>query len=388
LDLEVLSDRSAILWGRGTSFFAIHADSVSVHWAKRINAIGSFQVIKELPSGGYVAGINMETAGAVIARLSEGGDFLWCKSYFRPKGMISDILVESDSSFVIVGFTDTVEVGEPISFPYDQDLFLMNLDGQGNIQWTNCYQNTVPWYTANGTKLIRAWDGNYIVLVSTAFPNVNWSRFPTILKLSTTGELIWNRSYGVDDFQYGPYTAILAHSDGGYMIQGSVNGDPQSLLPYGGYIIKTDSIGHISCFERFGSVIETVEIFPVDSSFTMTSSDGAVAYESFVQDAPTGEILEADACLYNALREEDGGASYTLFPNPTTGKVTLRCIMPTDADAIIRMVDPLGKLMSTTLLVAGSSSQEVDLSSFANGVYFLIISGINDSYIQRIVLDK
>jgi hypothetical protein len=112
-NLEVTDENEVIVWGtRNNRFFAFQTDSAgNTIWVKRFHRFGAFQFIKELPGGDLLAGINMDTAGAVVARLDQGGNFIWCKSYIRPKGMIHDCLIQSDDSFVITGFTDSITGG-------------------------------------------------------------------------------------------------------------------------------------------------------------------------------------------------------------------------------------------------------------------------------------
>lgn len=69
-----------------------------------------------------------------------------------------------------------------------------------------------------------------------------------------------------------------------------------------------------------------------------------------------------------------GGASapvITLFPNPTTGLITIQHPMEAKQLAIY---DMMGKLVSQTK-VEGSSQTEIDLSSMPNGIYFLRMDG-------------
>ncbi len=79
-DLNVLHDNSLITWGREASFFILKADSSLSHvWSRHFANHGGFQFIKELPGGDLLAGMNMDTAGAAVARFDPSGNFLWCK---------------------------------------------------------------------------------------------------------------------------------------------------------------------------------------------------------------------------------------------------------------------------------------------------------------------
>ncbi len=109
MDLEVTGDGGAVVWGREDSFFAMRVDPTSMPmWSKQFDYNGSFSFIRELPSGDLLAGINMATAGGVVARLNADGDFLWCRSYMRPHGNVQDCVIESDTSFIITGYSDSI----------------------------------------------------------------------------------------------------------------------------------------------------------------------------------------------------------------------------------------------------------------------------------------
>src|SRR5690606_40858824 len=103
-DLELTSAKDILVWGRDNMFFAFKVDSAGAPvWAKRFSNNGSFRFIKELPGCDLLAGFDMDTAGASVARLDAFGNFSWCKSYMRPMGREHDAVAESARSFIITG---------------------------------------------------------------------------------------------------------------------------------------------------------------------------------------------------------------------------------------------------------------------------------------------
>lgn len=98
-------------------FFAIKVDSeLEPLWAEAFVHHGGFQFIKELPSGDLLAGINMDTAGVVVARMDAGGISSGASRTYGRGGMIHDAVIESDDSFVITGYTDSIHLNlfEPL----------------------------------------------------------------------------------------------------------------------------------------------------------------------------------------------------------------------------------------------------------------------------------
>ena len=297
-ELEILNDRSIVTWGREYAFFVLKADSTLAHvWSKQFDHHGSFQFIKELPSGDLLAGINMDTAGAVVARMDADGNFLWCKSYIRPGGMVHDAVIESDSSFIITGYTDsTASTNVFIPYPptFHPKLFMMKLDGGGDVQWCKGYDSAPDlWYTPQWSRIEKAQDGNYVVLATLGYPQNNFFHRPFLMKTDPNGDTLWTRSVGSTGRDY--FTrSLLVCSDGGLMFSGAVWGNLPGEMSMS-YIFKTDSLGHFDCNELHYP-IEVAELFPTDSSFTLTSVDGATAYPAYVQDTTYDAIQVYDAC--------------------------------------------------------------------------------------------
>ena len=155
--MEVGHNGDVTIWGQD-QLFALHVDSdLTPVWAKHFDHQGSFQFIRELPSGDLLAGINMDTAGAVLARMDAAGNFLWYKSYIRPLGLVQDCLIKSDSSFIITGYTDNIASTngfDPLPLDYHPKLFMMELNGAGNVQWCKGYGSEPEWYASSGRQRI------------------------------------------------------------------------------------------------------------------------------------------------------------------------------------------------------------------------------------------
>ncbi|MBK8499519.1 MAG: hypothetical protein IPL52_12085 [Flavobacteriales bacterium] len=228
--LEVTGDAGAITWGRDHDFFALRADAALEQvWCKRIYRSGGFRFIKELPGGDLLAGINMDTAGVVLARMNANGDFLWAKSYIRPKGMVHDVLIESDSSFIIIGYTDSMETTGLFDPPpppsFQPKLFMMKLDGEGEVQWCRGWKSpTNLWYIPQKNRIERTQDGNYVILANLGEEQDHWWFRPFLMKTDLNGDTIWTRSVGRGDYAYITQD-LLPNSDGGFLISGIIYGD-------------------------------------------------------------------------------------------------------------------------------------------------------------------
>ncbi len=390
-DLEITGSKSVITWGRDAMFFALKADSLGEPvWAKHFNSHGGFRFIKELPGGDLLAGINMDTAGAVIARLNPDGDFIWCKSYIRPTGMVHDCMIESDESFVITGFTDSLastDIFAPLPTDYQPKLFMMKLDGAGEVQWCKGYANEYTWYSRAGSQIVKAQDGNYVVLANLGFQTFNRWNKPFLMKTDESGDTLWTRSNGRMNYTY-ETKHLLAHSDGSFLYNGRIWGD----LPEGqsnfAFLYKSDSQGHLPCFE-LSHPVEVFDLFPTDSSFALTSVDGASARLAFVTDAFFNPITTYDGCTFTtgfspSVRK---GQSMRVRPNPNTGHFTVEFQDPLMADSYYSVYDAMGKLLLQRAAAHGKKTEEVDLSRYGAGTYVIKFTDQDGVCYEQVVVE-
>jgi len=397
LDLEITGNKDVITWGGGRpgrqwSVFALRADSMGgLVWAKHFDQQGGIQFIKELPGGDLLAGMNMDSGGAVVARMDPEGNFLWCRSYIRPRGMVHDALIESDDSFIITGYTDSIastHVLIPLPVTFQPKLFMMKLNGSGETQWCRGFDSAPNhWYTMRSSRIVKALDGNYVLLANLGQPGYNIEYRPILMKTDQNGDTLWTRSTGINDYTY--LTAdLLASSDGGYLHSGVMYGDLPQNLGGGAYIFKADSEGHFSCHEH-QQPIEIVDLFPTDSSFVLTSVDGAAVYPAFVSDTTFAPINEYDACVITGLswNTRQYPNRPTVRPNPSSGRFTVQFHDPLLAESYYSVFDALGKLLVQRRLPTGATLEEVDLSRFGRGMYVLKFTSPDGVCLERVVVE-
>ena len=373
VDLEVTDDSCVVAWGGTNNFFAMKVGSdLNPIWSKLFDRRGNFEFIRELPGGDLLAGISMDTAGAVVARMDADGNFLWCKSYIRPSGLVRDCVIESDSSFVIAGITDV----QPAT---TQKLFMLKLNGAGDVQWCKGYDIDSYWGVGLPTRMERASDGNYVVLA----PSGDFR--PFLMKTDQNGDTLWTRS--VIAAGYGFATSdLLAASDGGYLITGIVSGDFPDGHSSLSYIFKADSLGHLPCDESWDP-IQITDLFPIDSSFTLTSIDGATTIPISVSDTIFPPITVYDACLVTSVPPTPHISKFRVFPNPNTGRFTVEFKDPLGAESYYSVYDALGKLLYQRPLPPGATIQEVDLSRFGKGTYVITCTDPEGVSYEQVVLE-
>ncbi|MEZ4807627.1 MAG: T9SS type A sorting domain-containing protein [Flavobacteriales bacterium] len=363
-------------------FFVLKTDPQGLPtWAKRFNYNGGFRFIRELPSGDLLAGFDLEGAGACVARMDADGNFIWCNSYMRPWGRMHDAIIESDTTFVITGYAGTAS---------QPKLFMMKLDEMGEVQWCRGYDSAPhPWYIYQWSQIEKSLDGNYVVLTTLGQQGNSYYQFrPLLMKTDTNGDILWTRSVGAGNYTYFGRD-LLVHSDGGYMFSGIVYGDLPEMWTGAPYIFKTDSLGHFACSERVHPV-QLMELFPTDSSFTLTSTDGATAHTAFVNDTTFAPISVYDACdVLNGLAPtiDRQGARMTIRPNPNTGRFTMEFPDPLMAESYYSVYDVMGHLLYQRPLPSGRQTEEIDLTRFGAGTYVLKLTDLEGACFERVVVE-
>ena len=388
LDLQVMDNRDVVAWGRYQTFSILRADSNGAAlWSKQFPHHGSFGFVRELPGGDLLAGINMDTAGMAVARLNAAGEFLWCKSYIRPKGMANDCLVRSDDSFIITGYTDSIfPTGSPWPPDYQPELFLMELDGEGEVQWCRGYANPQRWDVPNGSRIVQAQDGNYVVLGGLGPRN---ARQPFLMKTDQYGDTLWTRSTGGNGFSHS-VVSLLASEDGGYFYNGGAYGPfvfGDELYSSAAYLFKTDSMGYLPCHNVPPPAVTVLDLFPVDSAFTLTWLEGAEAFPITLPDESCGPMATEDGCVISSVNEPAVRASLSIRPNPNTGRFTVAFSDPLLAESWYGVYDALGRLLFQRPWPKGKQEEEVDLARFGSGTYVVKFTGPDGVCHERVVVE-
>ena len=382
--LAVNEDGSAFVWGETNYALKVNTQG-AVLWARHFGRRVAFAFIRELPNGDALAGLNTVDGGAAVARLDANGEFIWCKSYFRPSGMMADCIVESDESFLVLGYSDSLRSSmfDPWPVGYDPKLFAMKLNAEGEVQWCKGYSTAQPWFTPDQPAIARALDGNYVFFADMGHPTRNrWGR-PHLMKVDQNGDTLWTRAYGADGFSYDTYS-LLAYSDGGYLLAGGIEG----ATPYGTFLYKTDSLGHLPCNEYY-EPLEVVDLFPVDSSFTLVSEDGAEVRQAFIEYADWPLMEPIDTCfITTSVYDVDGPAPKPrIRPNPNTGRFTMQFADPLLAESYYSVYDTMGKLLVQRRLPTGATVEEVDLAGYGAGTYVVKVTSPDGVCHERVVVE-
>ena len=245
----------------GKDYWVVKLDaSGNIQWQQSFGGSRddeAFSVYQSTDSGYVVAGYSMSDDGDItnhhggtdtsdywIVKLNAGGTIQWENSFGGTDyDAAASIQQTADSGYIAAGFTQSVN-GDITLNHGNSDYWILKLTSVGAIQWQYTYGGT-SW--DNAASIQQTVDSGYIVAGNTysADDDVSFNHGLSdywMLKLSATGAIQWEKSYGGSDNEYS-YT-VRQTTGNGYIIAGqtvSTDGDvTQHYAPPEYWIVKTD----------------------------------------------------------------------------------------------------------------------------------------------------
>ena len=161
---------------------------------------------------------------------------------------IDDVQKTTDGGYILAGYKKNTQ--------NDSDYWIAKLNSNADIEWEKTYGGS---NTDKATCIQQTADGSYIVAgysysVNGNVTNNNGGSDAWILKLSTNGDIEWQKTYGgsADDY----FKSIKQTTDNGYIIVGvtySNDGNiPNNQGNFDAWIIKIDVNGNLEWSKTFG----------------------------------------------------------------------------------------------------------------------------------------
>lgn len=196
---------------------ALHAQVPPVNWAKQYggSSVDVPFVIKFTADGGTIAaGYTTSKDGQVgmnggrdywdlwVVKLSSCGNIEWQKSaggtgYETAR----DILQTADGGFIVLGETNSTDGDVTAGYRGTKDIWVLKLSSSGNIQWQKRYGGS---NLDVGNKIAITSDGGYLIAATSSSNdgdiNGNHSTGTytdgVLIKLSATGAVQWSKCFG------------------------------------------------------------------------------------------------------------------------------------------------------------------------------------------------
>ena len=230
--------------------------------------------IQQTSDGGYILAGTTYSYGsgdgdAWVLKVSSIGDVEWEKTYGGTDYDTARCLqLTSDGGYIVVGYTENWGAG-------GRDIWVLKLSSAGNITWQKTYGGTSSDY---GWSIEQTSDGGYIVAGET-YSFGDFSDNAWILKLSSTGNIVWQKIYGGSDLDWS--SEVHQTTDGGYIVVGGTYSFGAGDCD--GWILKLNSAGTVLWQRAYGD-------FDYDYTYSIQQiSDGGYIVGGYTYSFGAGE---------------------------------------------------------------------------------------------------
>ncbi len=171
-------------------------------------------------------------------KTDEEGNVDWDQSYGGAQDeLATEIIQTTDGGFAIAGSTYSYGNG-------DVDYWLVKTDANGNKKNSWAFGGEK---TDEATSLIQLSDGSYVMAGNAkSFGEGSFNAW--LIKVDTTGTIVWEAVHGSEDVHDGA-ACVIQSSDGGFVVAGTNSPDVDSFWDF--WLFKTDSQGVIPEFPVF-----------------------------------------------------------------------------------------------------------------------------------------
>ena len=252
--------------------------------------------IKQTTDGGYIlAGLSNSTNGDVTAnygdndfwvlKIDSNGTKQWDKSFGGSSNDFAfDIKQTSDGGYIVSGTSSSNDFNS-INNHGDYDALVVKLDSSGNLSWQKSYGGSDM---DQGGYAEQTSDGGYIMTLFTRSINGNVTNnhggFDAwVVKTDANGNIIWQKTYG------GTFTDSLNKvqftPDGGYLFLGATNSNNGDItIAHGNddiWVVKTDAVGNILWQKTFGgsNADNSTEIKPTNDGYIIGGSTKSTDFD-------------------------------------------------------------------------------------------------------------
>jgi hypothetical protein len=213
----------------------LFSQDLEINWQQCFGGSNEERVMDILPDGSdyFIVGwtesddgdisFNHGSGDAWIVKIDSIGNILWEKTYGGSNGEFWEKIIPAPGNcYYLLGASGSWD-GDISYDPYPEsnDLWIAKIDSIGNLIWDKIIGGGMIDMVESGTLTN---DGGVAVFGWTGSQNgdvsVNYGMYDMwLVKLNSVGDILWDKSYGTDDFDYGQ--AMISTSDGGFLIGGA-----------------------------------------------------------------------------------------------------------------------------------------------------------------------
>ncbi|MBI2281871.1 MAG: T9SS type A sorting domain-containing protein [Bacteroidetes bacterium] len=153
------------------------------------------------------------------------------------------------------------------------------------------------------------------------------------------------------------------------------------MLCIGGAVISANAQTFMNVYNSGGINGHDVDLVP---TVTFTTTDVVVNGIGAPYTMSDVSKITFGADLSTGINEELLNSSVVAYPNPTSGVITLN-INDNTKGVVVNIYNVAGSLISSTTYKGNVVNEKIDLSSFDNGIYMMIINSNNNVITKKIV---
>ena len=213
----ILAGQTSSFSAGGYDFYVIKLDALGMdEWHNNFGGSRNetARSVCQTSDGGYIlagrtSSFSEPGSDFYIVKIDSGGNKSWDKVY-GGDGNFDDawsVQQTADGGYIVAGYKE-------ISFPDNDDAYVMKLDSSGNETWSETYGGADK---EEAKEIQQTADGGYVVAGYTASSGAGGKDL-WVIKLDSSGTVIWDETYGGsgDDEAF----SIHQTADEGYIVAG------------------------------------------------------------------------------------------------------------------------------------------------------------------------
>lgn len=305
--------------------------------------------------GGY----SHETVQQTLVSLyDEQGNELWNRIIFGSLSEMEGRAIESDEVNNLYVLSE-----DAVFIPSLQQAAITKFTIDGDSLWTKYYPIN---NRCNPADIIKSADGNLVFSAGVRYDFLDNLSVPTLVKVSTDGDLLWSRDYFWELNGGGFGERLIKTNEDGFAMCVNVNGYP--------CLIVTDPDGEPVLVKHFDSlgIRSPKDLLQLkDGSFIIVGQIPSSFFPTEPEDYETFWLLKTDVegNIVSLVSDKFDKTSIKIYPNPTTDNIQIEVPFEIlNKNTKIKVVDISGAVRMERLL---ESNQTLDVSKLATGVYFV-----------------
>jgi hypothetical protein len=216
-----------------------------------------------------------------MVKLDANGAISWSKTFgYLGADSGTSLLQTADNSYLITGILDVTASGGQGNSRNSQrhaggDIWAIKLSENGDLQWSKYFGGS---FTDAPFGVVETEDQNFIIAGSSDSADIDISKNNGsydfwVLKITSEGSLLWERSFGGSEIDEG--RAITSTNDGNFIIVGDTRSADKDVSNNHGaadvWIIKMNTDGNLIWEKTIGG-----SSFDVARSVTKTQDNGFI----------------------------------------------------------------------------------------------------------------